>query len=136
MKFISLFLSTITTAFIIDITWIGLVAKNLYHKEIGMLLRKSGDTVTPIWWAGIPVYILITLGILFFVLPKAQGNYSSALIYGALFGAITYGVYDFTNYSVLAHWPLNITLIDFIWGTVLCALTSVLVTFYQHQFLS
>lgn len=136
MKFIILFISTITYIFVIDMIWLGVIAKKLYAENIGMLLRKSGEVITPIWWAAIVVYVCIALGIVFFVLPKAHGNYFLALAYGALFGGITYGIYEFTNYSILAGWPFNMTLIDFSWGIILCAFTSLFATFIQNQFLS
>ena len=101
-----------------------------------MMLRKSGDTMTPIWWAALVVYICITLGVLFFVLPKSQGDYFLALTGGAVLGAVTYGMYDFTNYSILTNWPLKITCIDFIWGIILCGLSSIVATFIQNRFLS
>lgn len=136
MKLIILFFVTVISVFIMDMIWLGFIAKNLYAEHIGMLLRKSGETMTPIWWAAVVVYVCITLGILFFVLPKAHGDYFLALACGALLGVVTYGIYDFTNYSILANWPWNITLIDFIWGIALCGLSSLFAAFIQNRFLS
>jgi len=133
MKFFSLFLCTIVTIFILDMLWLGVVAKNIYAANIGALIRKSGDFMTPIWWAAIVVYICIALGVLLFVLPKANGSLTLALIWGALLGMITYGIYDFTNYSILANWPWKITLIDFAWGTVLCSVSSLIAAFVQNR---
>lgn len=136
MKLIILFFVTIISVFIMDMIWLGFIAKNLYAENIGMLLRKSGEAMTPIWWAAVVVYVCITLGILFFVLPKAHGDYFLALAFGALFGVVTYGIYDFTNYSILTNWPWKITIIDFIWGIVLCGLSSLFATFIQNRFFS
>jgi len=136
MKLIFLFFVTVISVFIMDMIWLGFIAKNLYAENIGMLLRKSGETMTPIWWAAVVVYVCITLGILFFVLPKAHGDYFLALACGALLGVVTYGIYDFTNYSILANWPWKITLIDFTWGIVLCGLSSLFAAFIQNRFLS
>jgi len=136
MKLIILFFVTIISVFIMDMIWLGFIAKNLYAEHIGILLRKSGEAMTPIWWAAVVVYVCITLGILFFVLPKAYDDYFLALSYGALLGVVTYGIYDFTNYSILANWPWKITLIDFTWGIVLCGLSSLFAAFIQNRFLS
>ena len=92
MKLIILFFVTIISVFIMDMIWLGFIAKNLYAENIGILLRKSGEAMTPIWWAAVVVYVCITLGILFFVLPKAHGDYFLALSYGALLGVVTYGI--------------------------------------------
>jgi len=134
MKLLTLFLATISAVLMMDMIWLGIIAKNAYAQNIGILLRRSGETMTPIWWAAIVVYICITLGILFFVLPKAQGNYVHALFGGVMLGLVTYDIYDFTNYSILANWPWKITLIDFIWGMVLCGLSSLFATFIENQF--
>jgi uncharacterized membrane protein len=134
MKLIALFLFTMIFVFILDMIWLGVVAKNIYAQNIGMLLRKSSQGMAPIGWAAVVVYIWITLGVLFFVLPKAQGGYLLALSTGAMLGAVIYGTYDFTNYSILAHWPWKITWIDFMWGMVLCGLSSVFALFIQNRF--
>lgn len=136
MKVIILFLVTIISVFIMDMIWLGIIAKNIYAQNIGMLLRKSGDEMTPIWWAAVVVYACITLGILFFVLPKAQGDYFLAFFGGVILGLVTYGIYDFTNYSILANWPWKITFIDFVWGMVLCGSSSLFATFIQNRFFS
>ena len=49
MKLIILFFVTVISVFIMDMIWLGFIAKNLYAENIGMLLRKSGETMTPIW---------------------------------------------------------------------------------------
>ena len=134
MKLITLFLVTIMSVFIMDMLWLGIIAKNLYAQNIGLLLRKSGDAMTPIWWAAVLVYVCITIGILFFVLPKAQGDYVLAFFGGVILGLVTYGIYDFTNYSILANWPLKITVIDFTWGMVLCGSSSLFAAFIQNRF--
>jgi uncharacterized membrane protein len=134
MKLTTLFLVTMAFVFLLDMIWLGVIAKTVYADNIGLLLRKSGEAMTPIWWAAIVVYICITIGILFFVLPKAQGDYVMALYCGVMLGLVTYGIYDFTNYSILANWPWKITFVDFIWGMVLCGTSSVFATFIQNRF--
>ena len=89
--------------------------------------------MAPIWPAAILVYVFIALGIVFFILPHAQGDYYLALLSGAVLGIVTYGIYDFTNYALLANWPLQITLIDFAWGTFLCSINSVIALFIQNR---
>lgn len=136
MKLAGLFILTIIFVFVLDMIWLGLIAKNIYAHNIGTLLRKSGEGMAPIWWAAAVVYVCITLGILYFVLPNANGNYMLALGGGVVLGLVTYGIYDFTNYSLFASWPLRITLIDFIWGMVLCGLSSLFAVFIQNRFFS
>jgi uncharacterized membrane protein len=47
-----------------------------------------------------------------------------ALLLGAIFGLITYATYDLTNYATLKGFPLNVVIIDLIWGTFLTATVS------------
>lgn len=136
MQNIILAFFTMVTLFVLDIIWLGFIAKQLYDDNIGMLLRKTNGVMAPIWSAAAMVYVFIAIGIVYFVLPKAEGEYLQALAVGALFGAVTYGIYDFTNYAILANWPFKLTIIDLIWGMVLCGLTSVVVTFLQNRFFS
>ena len=122
MNTLKLFFSTLFICLCIDMTWLLLIAKNTYLNAIGPLMRHSFHIkLIPF---SLLIYILIVTGILFFVLPRAQGQYAQALWQGALFGLIVYGIYDFTNYVTLAHWPLPITFIDMAWGAVLCGITS------------
>ena len=61
-----------------------------------------------------------------FVIPRAP-TVPLAAAYGALFGLVVYGVYDFTNYSTLRQWPFVLTLADVAWGAVASAACAVVV---------
>ena len=133
MQALKLFFSTVILLFLFDLIWIGGLAKNIYIETIGGLLRRSGQSLAPNWVAAISVYFVIAIGIVVFVLPKANGQLLQAFCWGAVFGFVVYGVYDFTNYATLANWPLKITLIDLAWGTLLCGVVSLLVTLIQKK---
>jgi uncharacterized membrane protein len=132
MKLFKLFSLALICVFTLDMIWLGIIAKSIYSQNIGSLLRKSGNAMTPNWSAAAIVYVAIVIGIIYFVLPKANGNYYLAALWGIIFGAVSYGIYDFTNFSILANWPLKITLIDFVWGMILCGLTSLFTVSMQH----
>ena len=118
MKLIPLYLGTAITFFIVDMLWLGLIAKNLYRDNLKSLLAEDFNRI-----AAFSFYALFIVGILIFaVLPALKdGNFSKALIFGALFGFFTYATYDLTNLSTLKNWPLNLTFIDIAWGTFLTA---------------
>jgi uncharacterized membrane protein len=118
------FLSIYITSFLLDMCWLGFIAKDIYKDAIFGLMRKSGDVATPHWPAALLVYFAISFGICFFVLNKAGNSYLHGALCGALFGAVVYGVYDFTNFAVLANWPFYLSLIDLVWGMVLCGLSA------------
>ena len=76
--------------------------------------------------AALATWAVIVTGIQVFVLPRAaQGTITVFLFWGALFGAITYSIYDLTNYALLKDWPLAVTVVDILWGAVICGLTAV-----------
>ncbi len=108
---------------IIDLVWLGVIAKNLYQKEIGALLLDN-----PNWVAAIIFYLLFLVGLVYFVINPAIVNedFTKLLISAAFFGFITYATYDLTNLATLDGWSIKITIIDLIWGTFLSTAVSVL----------
>ena len=120
--FAKLFFIALTVFFAIDMIWLVVVAKNFYQKHIGFLMRPDIK-----WIAAIIFYLLFILGLVTFVISPAveKHSWSHALIYGALFGLITYATYDLTNLATLKDWPLLVTIVDLVWGMVLSASVSI-----------
>lgn len=108
----------------IDLLWLGLIAKNFYNKQLAAFPRTLNLP------AAFLSYLLIVTGIVVFVLPKAAGNTTHTLLYGALFGLITYGVYDLVNLATLADWSVKMTLIDMLWGTFVCGVVSFAASYF------
>jgi uncharacterized membrane protein len=78
------------------------------------------------WTAAIIFYIIFVAGINFFAISPALEAASlwHAIIYGSLFGFVTYATYDLSNLATLKDWPLPITIIDLIWGSFLAGSVS------------
>ncbi len=114
--YIKLYFSSLAAFLIIDLIWLGVVARGLYRKYLGYLLSPS-----PNWTAAIVFYLLFVFGLLVFaIVPGLQaGSLGRALVLGALFGLLTYATYDLTNLATVKDWPIAITIIDLIWGTAL-----------------
>ena len=53
-----------------------------------------------------------------------SGAPGDALIPAAVIGAMAYGTYEFTSYSILRDWDLSMVATDFVWGTVLTAFSA------------
>ena len=122
------FLITLIVFLGIDFVWLGLVARNFYKKELSVLPQTFNLP------AAFLAYILIAAGIVIFVLPKSSGNIYKALLWGAVFGLITYGIYDFTNLATLKGWSLKMLAVDILWGMFVCGATSFLVTYILNKF--
>lgn len=110
------YLVSVPVFFIIDMAWLGVVARDLYRSQMGSLLA---DTVN--WPVAIVFYLLFLVGLSIFAIAPAleARNFSHALVYGALFGFFAYATYDLTNWSVLRGWPAMLSVVDIAWGTVL-----------------
>ena len=105
---------------VLDGIWLGLLMKNFYRDQLAPIARLAGERLAPNWPAAFVVYALLGTGIALLVIPRAS-TVSLAAAYGALFGFVVYGVYDFTNYSTLRQWPFVLTLADVAWGAVASA---------------
>ena len=108
---------------VLDGVWLGLLMKNVYRDQLAPIVRLADGGIAPNWPAAFAVYLLLGAGIAVFVIPRAS-TVSLAAAYGALFGLVVYGVYDFTNYSTLRQWPLALALADVAWGAVASAVCS------------
>ena len=119
--FIKLFLIALPVFFVIDIIWLALVARKFYNNHIGTLMRPDVN-----WYAAGIFYVIFLCGLVVFVITPALGKHSliHALLFGALFGLVTYATYDLTNLATLKDWPVLVTVVDLIWGMVLSASVS------------
>jgi uncharacterized membrane protein len=133
---LKVFLTLIPIIICIDYLWIARIMGNFYRTGLSPLIRKQGDTLDPVLWAALMVYICIPLGIVLFVLPRvSQDNMAaSALLWGFLFGTVAYGIYDMTNYSLLKDWPLKITIVDMLWGGTLCSLSAFIAAYLDRWY--
>ncbi len=115
LQFISLYLMTVPAFFAIDMLWLGTVATKFYQSQIGFLLGPIN------WVAAITFYLIYIVGILIFAVNPAleAGSFGKAVLLGALFGFFAYATYDFTNLATVKDWPILVTVVDLIWGTVL-----------------
>lgn len=124
--FLKLFFTALPIFIALDITWVGFLAKDFYRDQIGSLMKPNIN-----WVAAILFYFIFILGLVLFVIQPAleKQSWTHALLFGSLFGLITYGTFDLTNLALLKNWPVLVTIVDLIWGMFLCALVSVLTYF-------
>jgi uncharacterized membrane protein len=118
---IKLFAITLPVFFAIDLLWLGVIAHDFYRDQIGSLMKTDVN-----WWAANLFYMIFIAGMVFFVIAPAleKRSWRHALFVGATFGFVTYATFDLTALALLKDWPLLITLVDLVWGTVLSATVS------------
>ena len=120
--FLKLYILTIPAFFLLDIIWLGYVAKGFYRSNLAFILSNEVN-----WPAAIVFYLIYIVGILFFAVAPAlaQASAAKALLLGGLYGFFTYATYELTNMALIKGWPLKIVLVDIAWGVVLCGLVAV-----------
>ena len=120
---IRIYLIAVSVFFVIDLIWLGVVAKRFYKNQIGFLMSPKVN-----WPAAITFYLLYIVGLVYFAISPAlaRESWQTALFTGAFFGFITYATYDLTNLATLKNWPLLVTLVDLAWGTILGSSVSTL----------
>jgi uncharacterized membrane protein len=112
---------------VLDGVWLGVLMKNFYRDQLAPIARLGlGGGFAPNWPAALVVYALLGTGIALFVIPRAP-TVPLAVAYGALFGLVVYGVYDFTNYATLRQYPLVLAFVDVAWGIAACAASAAVV---------
>lgn len=121
MTFLKAFAGTIATFLVIDAIWIGTVVRKLYDREVGSLLKASPDM-----GAAAVFYLAYAAGIVWLaVLPAlGAGSVRTALVNGAVLGALAYGTYTVTNYAVLKNWTFTLVWSDIVWGAFLTAVCA------------
>ena len=104
---------------ILDAIWLGVIANQWYFGSLATVLREQFVT-----WPWVVFYLAYSAAALYLAVVPAGSRVAQAFLKGAVVGATAYGAYNLTNYSIVANWPLPITLIDWAWGTLATALVS------------
>ena len=114
------YVAVFLTMFIIDMLWLGVIAKSMYANAMGGLLSPN-----PNLWAAGAFYLIFPVGLVIFaVLPQAESPLWKAALMGALFGFFAYSTYDLTNLAVVKDWPFGLTFIDMAWGTMVSGIAA------------
>jgi len=121
-KLILSYLLTCVVFFAIDLTRLGLVAKDLYQRYLKDFLSPQVNRT-----AAMIFYFIYIVGIMIFAVYPAVEKWSrmQAALLWWLFWFFTYATYDLTNLATLKNRPIQIVFIDILWGTVLCSLVSI-----------
>jgi uncharacterized membrane protein len=128
--FVTLYIISVPIFFVVDLLWLGVIAKDIYQNKLGHLLGEVN------WIPAVIFYLIFLAGLTFFAIYPAvmEGKLINAILYGAFFGFVTYVTYELTNLALLKDWPVSIVYIDIVWGTLLGAMVSG-VTFFINSLL-
>ena len=131
-QFFKLFAVGFPALIVADLIWLGFIMRNTYHTQLAHIARLSDGSLQVNWLAGLLVWALIVIGAIVLVLPHVQPlSLVNGFLWGAFYGLVLYGVYDLTNYALLAQWPLSITFIDIAWGAFVNGMLVMLLTWVK-----
>ncbi|MBP6879726.1 MAG: DUF2177 family protein [Candidatus Pacebacteria bacterium] len=127
LTFISVFFLSTFLVVIFDYIWLGLIMKKFYVEALAPFGRVIDGSISMNIWPAILVYILLGLGLTFFViLPTSTLPILRTILTAIIFGVVVYGVYDLTNLATLKDWTSSIVIADIIWGAVISVLVAVI----------
>src|SRR5512139_3020474 len=103
-----IYLIALAVFFLIDMVWLGVVAKGFYRRHLGSMLNPKVN-----WAAAILFYLLFIVGLLFFAIRPALagGEPLKTLLLGALLGLLSYATHALSNLATLNDWPLVVTIV-------------------------
>jgi len=121
LSYFKLYALTVPIFFIIDMLWLGVIARGFYRRQLDFILSSQVN-----WTAAVVFYLVYIAGIIFFAVRPAidHNSWYQAALLGALFGFFTYATYDLTNLATIQNWPLVIVAVDILWGVCLCTLVA------------
>ena len=120
-------LSPAAAMLVLDLAWLGIVARGLYASALGHLMRPEA-----FWPAAALFYAFyVTVIVVWAVLDTA--SVPAAARRGAALGFVAYSTYELTNWAVLRDWPAWIVPVDIAWGIVLTAVAALAGKLAQRQ---
>lgn len=105
---------------LLDSIYLSLV-NNYFNQQIK---RIQGSSIQINYVAALITYVFLVYGLYHFIIQPKRSPMEAALL-----GFVIYGVYEFTNLSIIKNWKWFTALIDTAWGTTLFWLTTTI--YYQ-----
>ena len=103
----------------LDLLWI-----QYFSTIIGPMIEKiQGSPIQMNMIGAILAYVTMLISYTYLAYDGDKPNYFKALI----LGFAIYGTYEFTNLALLKNWFIFTAIIDTTWGTILFALTTLIV---------
>ena len=115
----------LTSLILLGLDFIYLSLTKKYFNDQVQLVQGTPIKLNII--ATIACYILLSMGIFYFIIKKNFSYLESFYL-----GIFVYGVYDLTTMAILKNWKWNTVVMDTLWGGTLFVLVKFL--FQKTQF--
>ena len=117
-QFLKLYGISAAVCLVLDLLWLGVVARSFYQRHLGYLMRPDVR-----WGAALLFYAIYVAALVVFVVIPAieRQSMGRALLLGAFFGFAAYSAYDLTSLALVKDFPLTVAVVDLVWGSILSA---------------
>lgn len=129
MKWIIAYIAAAVSFGVLDAIWLRWAGPNFYRPNLGELLADS-FRIGP----ALVFYAAYIAGMLWFaVRPGLTAGLGATALNGALLGALCYATYDLTNQATMKVWPVQITVVDIIWGAFATCVAATFAAFIAQK---
>ncbi len=135
MPALKVYAATFISIVIIDFVWLGIVMNKFFIEQLRPIGRIVDDKFQVVLWSAVVVYIVLSIAVVEFALPKISEGSSWLATFGigALLGFLLYATYDFTNYATLKDWRIPFMIVDITWGTVLGGIITMIARYVREM---
>ena len=132
MHILLTYVSMLTFFLLVDYVMIIKIINPIFQSNIPDLLKEQPNLA-----AAAVFYLFYVSGVYWFgtLAGIRSGSVVTAIISGTFLGLLAYSTYEFTNFSTLKGWTIQMVLLDTMWGGVLGGLTAA-VGYYVSKALS
>lgn len=133
MKWITAYVVAAIAFGILDSIWLRWAGPNLYRPVIGEIMADD-FRVAP----AAAFYLIYLAGMVWFAIKPGieSGQITTAILNGALLGALCYATFDLTSQAVFKVWATHVSVADIIWGAFATATASAIACWATIRFTS
>lgn len=131
MKWIIAYIAAAVAFGVLDSLWLRWAGPNLYRPVIGEIMADNFRV-----GAAAAFYFIYLAGMCWFAIKPGleAGNVMTAVINGALLGALCYATFDLTSQAVMKVWATHVTIADIAWGAFATATAAGIATWVTLKF--
>lgn len=130
-KWVIAYISAAIVFGVMDAIWLRWAGPNLYGPVIGEIMAEN-FRIAP----AAAFYLVYLAGMCWFAIKPGleSGQVSTALLNGAILGAVCYATFDLTSQAVFKVWATHISVADILWGTFVTATSAAIATWVTLKF--
>jgi len=130
-KWVIAYISAAIVFGVMDAIWLRWAGPNLYEPVIGEIMAEN-FRIAP----ASAFYLVYLAGMCWFAIKPGleSGQVSTALLNGAILGAVCYATFDLTSQAVFKVWATHISVADILWGTFVTGTSAAIATWVTLKF--